>query len=95
MPEVDLMTGQFHSHASASYLLTEFMNGLNAQRHKTVIRIHHNCAPILGVSERDLVKPDISGWNAKFCDEIGWVSKTGLYPSIGVLIIHKIWHGDS
>jgi hypothetical protein len=31
---------------------------------------------------------------AKFRDEIGWVSETGVYSSIDVPILHKDWCGE-
>jgi hypothetical protein len=68
------------------------MNGLNTQRHNTASRICHNCASILGGSETDLLKPDTR--KAKFHEEIGWVSETGVYLSVDVPILHKVWGGE-
>ena len=51
-----------------------------------------NCSSILGVSESDLLKPDIR--STKFCEEIGWVSETGKYSNVDVPILHKDWHGE-
>ena len=68
------------------------MNGLNTQRRDTATWIRYNCSSILGVSESDLLKPDIR--NAKFREEIGWMSKTGLYSSVDAPILHKDWNGE-
>ena len=68
------------------------MNGLDTQRHDTASWIRYNCSSILGVSESDLLKPEVR--NTKFCEEIGWMSETGLYSSVDVLILHKDWHGE-
>jgi hypothetical protein len=68
------------------------MNGLNTQRHNTASRICHNCASILGASETDLLKPDTR--KAKFREEIGWVSETGVYSSVNVPILHKVWGSE-
>lgn len=67
------------------------MNGLRTQRYNTAHRIRHTCASILGASETDLLKPDIR--KAKFREEIGWISETGVYSTIDVPILHKNWHG--
>jgi hypothetical protein len=68
------------------------MNGLDTQRNNTATWIRHNCSSILGVSESDLLKPDVR--SAKFCEEIGWVSETGKYSNVDVPILHKDWHGE-
>jgi hypothetical protein len=68
------------------------VNGLNTQRHNTANRIRHNCASILGACESDLLKPDVR--MAKFREEIGWVSETGVYSSVDVPILHKDWSGE-
>ena len=68
------------------------MNGLNTQRHNTANRIRHSCASILGASDTDLLKADIR--MAKFREEIGWVSDTGVYSSVDVPILHKDWCGE-
>ena len=68
------------------------MNGLNTQQHDTTTWIWYNCSSILGVSESDLLKPDVR--NTEFHEEIRWMSKTGLYSSIDVLILHKDWNGE-
>jgi len=68
------------------------MNGLDTQRHDTASWIRYNCSSILGVSESDLLKPEVR--NTKFCEEIGWMSETGLYSSVDVPILHKDWHGE-
>jgi hypothetical protein len=68
------------------------MNGMKAQRYNTATRIRHHCASILGASEIDLLKPDIR--KAKFREEIGWVNEAGLYSSVDVPILHKVWHGE-
>ena len=67
------------------------MNGLNTQWHDTATWVWYNFSSILGVSESDLLKPDIR--HTKFCEEIGWMSKTGLYSSVDVPILHKDWDG--
>ena len=68
------------------------MNGLNTQRHDTATWIRYNYSSILGVSESDLLKPNVR--SAKFREEIGWMSKTGHYSSVDVPILHKDWNGD-
>jgi len=68
------------------------MNGLDTQRHDTATWIRYNCSSILGVSESDLLKPDVR--TAEFREEIGWMSKTGLYSSVDVPILHKDWNGE-
>ena len=68
------------------------MNGLNTQWHNTATWIRYNCSSILHVSGSDLLKPDIR--NTEFHEEIGWMSKTGLYSSVDVPILHKDWNGE-
>jgi hypothetical protein len=68
------------------------MNGINAQRYNTATRIRHNCASILGVSENDLLKPEIR--KEKFRKEIGWIEEVGMYSSVDVPILHKDWQGE-
>ena len=68
------------------------MNGLKTQRYNTAHRIRHSCASILGASENDLLKSDIR--KARFREEIGWISETGLYSSVDVPILHKNWNGE-
>ncbi|KAF8809195.1 hypothetical protein BYT27DRAFT_7241272 [Phlegmacium glaucopus] len=90
---LDLLQVKFQQQAlHQRWLRRQFMNGLNAQRHNTASRIRHNCASILGASETDLLKPDIR--KAKFREEIGWVSETGVYSSVDVPILHKDWGGE-
>lgn len=68
------------------------MNGVNIQRYNTATRIRHNCASILGVSETDLLQPEVRKTN--FREEIGWVKDSGQYSSIDVPILHKDWGGE-
>jgi hypothetical protein len=62
------------------------MNGLDTQRHDTATWVRYNYSSI---SKSDL-KPGVR--NTEFRMEIGCVSKTGLYSSVDVPIIHKDWH---
>jgi hypothetical protein len=68
------------------------MKGLNSQRHNTATRIRRNCASILGASETDLLQSDVR--KTKFREEIGWVNLSGLYSSVDVPILHKVWGGE-
>ena len=68
------------------------MNGVNIQRYNTTTRIRHNCASILGVSETDLLQPEVR--KTTFREEIGWVKDSGQYSSIDVPILHKDWGGE-
>lgn len=67
------------------------MNGIKAQRYNTATRIRHHCASILGASENDLLKPEIR--KERFREEIGWVSRTGMYSNVDVPILHGDWQG--
>ena len=68
------------------------MNGLRTQRYNTAHRIRHNCASILGASENEILKSDIR--KAKFREDIGWMSETGVYSTVDVPILHKDWNGE-
>ena len=68
------------------------MNGLDTQRRDTATWIRSNCSSILGVSAGDLLSPDAR--STKFRQAIGWVSKTGVYSSVDVPILHKDWLGE-
>ncbi|KAF8798514.1 hypothetical protein BYT27DRAFT_7320401 [Phlegmacium glaucopus] len=92
---LDLLQVRFQQPEQAlhqRWLRRQFLNGLNTQRHNTATRIRHSCASILGASESDLFKRDIR--KAKFREEIGWVSETGVYSSVDGPILHKNWCGE-
>ncbi|KAF9034771.1 hypothetical protein BJ165DRAFT_1533821 [Panaeolus papilionaceus] len=74
------------------WLRRQFLQGMSQQRHNTASRIRHRCGSILGISEADMLKPEVR--RDRFRGEIGWVAATGKYSSLNVPILHEQWNGE-
>jgi len=68
---------------------------MKAQRSNTATRLRRHCAALFGVSESNMLQPDIR--REKFRGRIGWVDNgqgAGSYSSVDVEILHKDYSGS-
>jgi len=71
------------------------MKGMGTQCSNTATRLRHQCAALFGVSESDMLRPDLR--REKFRARIGWVENgrgSGSYSSVDVEILHNNYSGS-